>query len=176
MHGVDPYVYVLRCVVATVVCVRLNGKQSLSCWRLHKGAFEWLGSGKFIADVRERISTQVEWPFTAKATGAQSRGGRRTADRSQDTHTLGALQSARRQLCTAPNKSISLSSFKFKIIIPFILTLTLLCCSLAGFPFSTEARCLPQGWSGSIWWKTITYRLRSGGITLLEKQHTVPHP
>lgn len=54
---------------------------------LHKGAFEWLGSGKFVADVGERISTQVEWPFTAKATGVQSRVGRRTGDRSQETHT-----------------------------------------------------------------------------------------
>ncbi len=69
------------------VCMCLNRKQSQGCWRLHKGAFEWLGSGKFIADVRERISTQVEWPFTAKATGVQSRGGRRTADRSQERHT-----------------------------------------------------------------------------------------
>lgn len=105
-------VYKCTNCVSACVCYR---KQSQCCWRLHKGAFEWLGSGKFVADVGERISTQVEWPFTAKATGVQSRVGRRTGDRSQETHThthiqahtnthlLGELQSARRELCTALN-------------------------------------------------------------------------
>lgn len=70
------------------VCqVRLIGSRQRAADGSIKEPLNGFTRGKFVADVKERISTQVEWPCSVKATGVQSRGGRRMADGSQRTHT-----------------------------------------------------------------------------------------
>lgn len=118
-HSVNVYVYVfIKAFVCVCVPSAPHRKQAEGCWRLHKGAFEWLHSGK-ICSRCEGKNIHPGWVALlcegdrSPIQGRQTDGRREPEDTHKRTNTH---QSANREVWKAPSRKqgfpLNCSAFK----------------------------------------------------------------